>query len=103
MNKPTLSKVVHTLLVAETPLVKSELAERADVSVRAIRNHTERLAAFDFVRETGEGWRFVLPFHTDEERGETTLPWNAGPTIPAPSTIGTPTTKTLLKVADSRR
>jgi hypothetical protein len=75
MGKPSLSKIVRVLLVAETPLVQSELAERADVSARSIRNHTERLAAFDFVRFDGNGWRFVLPFHTDEERGETILPW----------------------------
>jgi hypothetical protein len=75
VGKPSLSKVVHTLLVADTPLVQSELAERADVSARSIRTHTERLTAFDFVRETDAGWRFALPFHTDEERGDTVLPW----------------------------
>jgi hypothetical protein len=75
MSKPTLSKVVHALLVADTPLVQSELAARADVSTRSIRTHTERLAAFDFVRETDAGWRFALPFHTDEERGKIVLPW----------------------------
>ncbi len=78
MGKPTLSKVVHALLVAETPLVQSELAERADVSARSIRTHTKRLAAFDFVRETGEGWRFALPLRGNrnhDERGEIILPW----------------------------
>jgi DNA-binding MarR family transcriptional regulator len=75
MSKPALSKIVHTFLVAETPLTQSELAERADVSARSIRTHTERLAAFDFVRETDAGWRFALPFHTDEERGDDILPW----------------------------
>jgi hypothetical protein len=75
MGKSALSKVVHTLLVTDTPLVQSELAERADVTARSIRTHTERLAAFDFVRETDAGWRFALPFHTDEERGDDILPW----------------------------
>ncbi|HET7323855.1 MAG TPA: hypothetical protein VFJ06_05955 [Halococcus sp.] len=78
MGKPTLSKVVHALLVAETPLVQSELAERADVSARSIRTHTKRLAAFDFVRETGGGWRFALPLRGNrnhDERGEIILPW----------------------------
>lgn len=42
MEKPALSKIVHALLVAETPLVQSELAERAGVSARSIRTHTER-------------------------------------------------------------
>jgi hypothetical protein len=78
MAKPTLSKVVHALLVADTPLVQSELAERADVSARSIRNHTERLAAFDFVRERDSGWRFALPLRGDREHdecGEDILPW----------------------------
>jgi hypothetical protein len=78
MEKPALSKIVHTLLVAETPLVQSELAERAGVSARSIRTHTDHLAAFDFIRETDAGWRFVLPFRGDgehDERGDDVLPW----------------------------
>lgn len=79
MSKPALSRIVHTLLAAETPLVQSELAERADVSARSVRTHAERLAAFDFIRNTNDGWRFSLPFHIDEERGETILPWFVAP------------------------
>jgi hypothetical protein len=75
MSKPALSKIVHALLTVGTPLVQSELADRADVSARSVRNYTERLAVFDFVRKTDAGWRFVLPFLTDEERGDTILPW----------------------------
>ncbi len=75
MSKPALSKIVQTLLDARTPLMQSELAKRAGVSSRSVRTHTERLAAFDFVRFDGDGWRFALPFHTDEERGKTILPW----------------------------
>jgi hypothetical protein len=75
MSKPALSKVVHALLATGESLTQSALADRADVSDRSVRNHTERLAAFDFVRETDDGWRFALPFHTDEERGDTILPW----------------------------
>ncbi|EMA55714.1 hypothetical protein [Halococcus salifodinae] len=74
MGKPALSKIVHALLIAETPLVQSELAERADVSARSIRTYTDRLAAFDFIQQTEAGWRFALPFHTDKERGENILP-----------------------------
>ena len=74
MRKPALSKIVHALLVAETPLVQSDLAERADVSARSIRTYTDRLTAFDFIQQTDAGWRFALPFHTDEERGEDILP-----------------------------
>ena len=33
--------------------------------------------AFDFARETEKGLRFALPFHSDEERGDTILPWFA--------------------------
>jgi hypothetical protein len=75
MSKPALSKIVHALLATNEPLTQSALADRAGVSARSVRNHTERLAAFDFIRETDEGWRFALPFHTDEERGEDILPW----------------------------
>ena len=75
MSKPALSRTVHTLLVAETPLIQSELADRAAVSTRWIRDHIEHLAAFDFVRQTDAGWRFALPFHTDEERGKTIHSW----------------------------
>ncbi|WP_049996302.1 hypothetical protein [Halococcus sediminicola] len=75
MSKPALSRTIHTLLVAESPLIQSELADRADVSARWIRKHIERLAAFDFIRQTDGGWRFALPFHTDEERGKTIYPW----------------------------
>jgi hypothetical protein len=78
LSKPALSKIVHTLLVAETPLVQSELAERAGVSTRSVRNHTDRLAAFDFIRETDAGWRFALPLRGEDEydeRGENILPW----------------------------
>jgi hypothetical protein len=78
MGKPSLSKVVHTLLVADEPLTQSELADRAGVSARSIRIHTDRLKAFDFVRESDSGWRFVLPLRGDgdqDERGDDILPW----------------------------
>ncbi|WP_435078552.1 hypothetical protein [Halococcus sp. AFM35] len=75
MSKPALSRTIQILLVAETPLRQSELADRADVSARSIRKYVERLKAFDFIRETDDGWRFALPFHIDEERGKTVLPW----------------------------
>ena len=79
MSKPALSRTVQTLLMAETPLTQSELAERADVSARSIRKHIKRLAAFDFVRRTDAGWRFALPFHIDEKRGKTIYPWFVAP------------------------
>lgn len=34
---------------------------------------------FDFVRQTDAGWRFALPFHTDEERSKIILPWFVAP------------------------
>jgi hypothetical protein len=73
MSKPALSRIVHALLATDEPLMQAAIAERADVSVRSVRNHAATLAAFDFVRETAEGWRFALPFRTSE-RGETVLP-----------------------------
>lgn len=51
MSKPALSQIVHALIVAAEPLSQTEFAERADVSTDSIRNHAERLAAFDFIRE----------------------------------------------------
>ena len=77
MGKPALSSIIHTLLTAESPLTQQEIADRAGVSTRSVRTHTKRLAAFDFIRETDAGWRFVLPFHTDDERGDSLLPWYA--------------------------
>src|SRR5699024_5966734 len=57
---------------------QSELADRADVSARSVRNHTDRLAAFDFVRKTDAGWRLTLPLRGDDEhdeRDDVVLPW----------------------------
>jgi DNA-binding MarR family transcriptional regulator len=68
---PTVSKVVAALLRSAHPLSKTELAEKAGVSTRSLRTtgNLDALVALDLVRETGTGYRFALPFATDEERG----------------------------------
>jgi len=75
IGKNSLSKAVHALLAADEPLSQTSLADRADVSTRSIRNHLERLAAFDFIRKTDDGWRFALPFQTNNEPNDTPLPY----------------------------
>ncbi|GAA0474467.1 hypothetical protein GCM10008985_33760 [Halococcus dombrowskii] len=42
MEKPSLSKVVHTLLVTDEPLVQSDLANQAGVSARSVRTAVVR-------------------------------------------------------------
>lgn len=77
---PTVSKAVHALLTATRPLTQSELAERAGVSTRSVRNHADRLEAFGLVDDTGDGYRLALPFR--EERWadlEAVIPWYALP------------------------
>jgi hypothetical protein len=104
MGKPSLSKVVHTLLVAETPLVQSELAERAGVSTRSIRTHTERLAAFDFARETDDGWRFALPLRGDgehDERGDDIRSWFVATTDDESGAINTVVRDVFAEVVDA--
>ena len=74
---PTASKTVAALLRSARPLSKTELAEKADVSVRSLRNdgNLDALKALDLVRETDDGtYRFVLPFATDAERGDQVCP-----------------------------
>lgn len=73
---PTVSKVVAALLRSAHPLSKTELAEKAGVSTRSLRTtgNLDALVALDLVRETDAGYRFTLPFATDEERGEHICP-----------------------------
>jgi hypothetical protein len=67
---------VAALLRSAHPLSKTELAAKAGVSTRSLRStgNLDALVALDLVRETDDGYRFVLPFATDEERGEHICP-----------------------------
>jgi hypothetical protein len=74
---PTVSKVVHALLTAVEPLSQRELADRADVSPRSVRNHAATLEAFDLLRATDDGLRFALSFRSeraDRDREAAVLP-----------------------------
>lgn len=78
--KPSVGKIVHALLDTETCLSTTELARRADVSKPSVYRHTERLEAFDFIRNTEHGWRFALPFNDErniqsQEQDRSYLPW----------------------------
>ncbi|RDZ49823.1 hypothetical protein C5C07_20035 [Haloferax sp. Atlit-4N] len=85
---PSARKVVHALLTADGPLSVAETASRADVSTQSVRNHRDRLLAFDLLRETPEGLRVPLTGPTDRDTdadavdGEPVevLPWYATPT-----------------------
>lgn len=74
---PTVSKTVAVLLRSAHPLSKTELAEKANVTTRSLRDNgnLDALVALDLVRETDdEYYRFTLPFATDEERGDQICP-----------------------------
>jgi hypothetical protein len=74
---PTVSKAVSSLLDVERPVSQSELADLAGVSTRSLRNHLDRLVAFDVVREVDGGFRLTLS--TRDERYTDVLPWYARP------------------------
>ncbi|WP_165857914.1 winged helix-turn-helix domain-containing protein [Halonotius pteroides] len=61
-------KAVIALLNATEPLSQSELADRADVSERSLRDHLPDLLDLGLIDETPTGYRFNLSFNTGEER-----------------------------------
>ena len=71
---PTVRAVTKALLAADEPLSRTALADRADVSTRSVRDHLPTLLATDVVRETPEGYRLALSFHTSYERRRDVLP-----------------------------
>lgn len=80
---PTVSKAVHALLTASRPLTQTEIAERAGITTRSVRNHAAHLEAFaliEEIEETDDGYRLALPHR--EERGPAGgvhLPWYLTP------------------------
>jgi predicted transcriptional regulator len=57
---PTVGKVLHILLRANNRLSHRELADRADVSARTVRNYRDRLEALDLIRVDESGYRLTL-------------------------------------------
>jgi hypothetical protein len=64
---PTVGRIVQTLLTAERRLSQRELANRADVSTRTVRNYRDRLEALDLIRVDENGYRLALSFQTATE------------------------------------
>ncbi|ELY62149.1 hypothetical protein C492_08475, partial [Natronococcus jeotgali DSM 18795] len=65
---PTVGKVLCSLLRADERLSQRDLADRAGVSTRSIRNNRDVLEALGLVSVDGNGWRLKLSFRTDAER-----------------------------------
>lgn len=82
--QPTIQKLTKALLTVESPLTKSELADRADVSARSVRTHLPRLEALGLADVSGAGIRFALPFTTSDERGKDIIPGLATERGPRP-------------------
>ncbi|MFC7044281.1 hypothetical protein ACFQH6_01690 [Halobacteriaceae archaeon GCM10025711] len=74
---PTVSKAIHALLTTEAVLSQRELADRAGVSTRSLREYTDILTAFDIVRAIDSGYRLALS--TRDEAG--VLPWYVGDSL----------------------
>jgi len=73
-QSPTVSKVVYELLQATEPLTQAELADRAGVSARSVRNNRDTLEALGIVTVDTHGWRLNLSFRTTEERRNPVVP-----------------------------
>ncbi|WP_241431332.1 winged helix-turn-helix transcriptional regulator [Natronococcus amylolyticus] len=71
---PTVGRIVHTLLTAKSRLSQRELADRADLSTRTIRNCCDRLEVLDLIRVDENGYRLALSFQTTTERRDPVVP-----------------------------
>jgi len=67
-------KALMALLNATKPLSQSELADRADVSERSLRDHLPDLLDLGVIDETPTGYRFRLAFDTAAERTDDRYP-----------------------------
>ncbi|UHQ99208.1 helix-turn-helix domain-containing protein (plasmid) [Natrinema zhouii] len=70
----TVGRIIQTLLTAESCLSQRDLADRAGVSARTIRNYRNRLEAFDLIRVDETRYRLALPFQTTSERRDPVVP-----------------------------
>ncbi|UHQ96412.1 winged helix-turn-helix domain-containing protein [Natrinema halophilum] len=70
---PTASAMVEALLTAETRLSQTELADRADVSARSVRNNVAELEAVGLLDST-DGYRLTMSFRTRKERRSSVVP-----------------------------
>ncbi|MGQ3723397.1 helix-turn-helix domain-containing protein [Natrialba aegyptia] len=75
---PTIGRIVQTLLTADSRLSQRELADRADVSTRAIRNYRNQLEALDLICIDKYGYRLALSFQTPAERRTSVVPKFSG-------------------------
>nr|WP_273741365.1 winged helix-turn-helix domain-containing protein [Natrinema soli] len=75
---PTVGRIVQTLLTADSRLSQRELADRADVSARAVRNYRDRLEALDLICIDEHGYRLTLSFQTPAERRTPVVPKFSG-------------------------
>ena len=66
-------KALIALAAADDPVLQSELAERARVSARSLRDHLPDLVAAGIVAETESGYRLQLSFE-ESERADGDLP-----------------------------
>lgn len=74
---PTTSSITAALLAAEASLSQTELAERADVSTRSVRNNADRLETLGLL-EMSTGYRLTLSFQCSEERRNAVTPTFVG-------------------------
>ncbi|MDG5820783.1 helix-turn-helix domain-containing protein [Natronococcus sp. A-GB7] len=70
----TVGRIVQTLLTAESRLSQRELADRADVSTRTVRNYRNRLEALDLIRVDESGYQLALSFQSATERHDPVVP-----------------------------
>ncbi|EMA45907.1 HTH domain-containing protein, partial [Halobiforma nitratireducens] len=74
----TAGKIVQTLLAADDPLSKSELAERAGVSKKTVYNYREQLEPLGIMVVDEGGYRIGLSAPTSDGRESRTYPTAVG-------------------------
>ena len=71
---PAVGRIVQAHLTAESWFSQRELADRAVVSTRTIRNYRDRLETLDLIRVDKNGYRLALSFQTATERHDPVVP-----------------------------
>ncbi|WP_226043427.1 helix-turn-helix domain-containing protein [Natrinema sp. DC36] len=67
-------KIIAALLDVDEPITQKELADRAGVRARTVRNHRNRLQGLGLLEITDDGYRLALSFRTPEERQSEVYP-----------------------------